>query len=61
MATAAVRAYLSLLTLEAFAMGTPALVNARSEVLVDHCLRSNAGPFYADRNEFVEGLNWVIG
>jgi glycosyltransferase involved in cell wall biosynthesis len=47
---------LSLLALEAFAVGTPILANARSEVLVDHCLRSNAGLFYADRDEFVEGL-----
>jgi len=47
---------LSLLALEAFAMGTPVLANARSEVLVDHCLRSNAGLFYADRDEFVECL-----
>jgi glycosyltransferase involved in cell wall biosynthesis len=48
---------LSLLALEAFAVGTPILANARSEVLVDHCLRSNAGLFYADRDEFVECLN----
>jgi len=47
---------LSLLALEAFAVGTPVLANARSEVLVDHCLRSNAGLFYADRDEFVECL-----
>ena len=45
---------LSLLALEAFAVGTPILANARSEVLVDHCLKSNAGLFYADRDEFVE-------
>jgi glycosyltransferase involved in cell wall biosynthesis len=45
---------LSLLALEAFAVGTPILANARSEVLVDHCFRSNAGLFYADRDEFVE-------
>ena len=25
-------------------------------MLVDHCLRSNAGLFYADRDEFVECL-----
>ena len=42
--------------LEAFAVGTPILANARSDVLVDHCLRSNAGLFYADRDEFVECL-----
>jgi glycosyltransferase involved in cell wall biosynthesis len=52
---------LSLLALEAFAVGTPVLANARSEVLVEHCLRSNAGLFYADRVEFVECLNLLIG
>lgn len=34
---------LSLLALEALAVGTPILVNARSEVLVEHCVRSNGG------------------
>jgi len=52
---------LSLLALEAFAVGTPVLANARSEVLVDHCVRSNAGLFYADREEFVEALNLLLG
>jgi len=47
---------LSLLALEAFAVGTPVLANARAEVLVEHCRRSNAGLFYADRWEFVEAL-----
>ena len=51
---------LSLLALEAFAVGTPVLANARSEVLVDHCLRSNAGLFYADRYEFMECLNLLM-
>jgi glycosyltransferase involved in cell wall biosynthesis len=51
---------LSLLALEAFAVGTPILANARSEVLVDHCLRSNAGLFYADRDEFVECLTLLM-
>ena len=45
---------LSLLALEAMAVGTPILCNARSEVLVDHCVKSNAGLFYQDREEFVE-------
>jgi glycosyltransferase involved in cell wall biosynthesis len=45
---------LSLLALEAMAVGTPVLCNARAEVLVDHCLKSNAGLFYSDREEFVE-------
>ena len=52
---------LSLLALEAFSVGTPVLANARSEVLVDHCLNSNAGLFYADRHEFVECLNLLVG
>jgi glycosyltransferase involved in cell wall biosynthesis len=52
---------LSLLALEAFAVGTPILANARSEVLVDHAVRSNAGLFYADRYEFVECLKLLIG
>ena len=51
---------LSLLALEAFAMGTPILANARSEVLVDHCLKSNAGLFYADRYEFTECLTLLV-
>ena len=52
---------LSLLALEAFAVGTPILANARSEVLVEHCVRSNAGLYYADRDEFVEALNAAAG
>ncbi|HTL02436.1 MAG TPA: glycosyltransferase [Vicinamibacterales bacterium] len=51
---------LSLLALEALAVGTPILCNARSEVLVDHCLRSNGGLFYADRDEFVECLRLLL-
>ena len=51
---------LSLLALEAFAMGTPVLANARSEVLVDHCQKSNAGLYYADRDEFSESLRMLV-
>ena len=51
---------LSLLALEAFAVGTPVLANARAEVLVEHCRRSNAGLFYADRWEFVEALKLLM-
>ena len=51
---------LSLLALEAFAMGTPVLANARSEVLVDHCQKSNAGLYYADRDEFTESLKLLV-
>jgi glycosyltransferase involved in cell wall biosynthesis len=51
---------LSLLALEAFAVGTPVLANARSEVLVDHCHKSNAGLYYADRDEFVEAMKLLV-
>jgi glycosyltransferase involved in cell wall biosynthesis len=51
---------LSLLALESFAVGTPVLANARSEVLVDHCVKSNAGLYYADRDEFVECLKLLV-
>jgi glycosyltransferase involved in cell wall biosynthesis len=51
---------LSLLALESFAVGTPILANARSEVLVDHCVKSNAGLYYADRDEFIECLKLLV-
>ena len=51
---------LSLLALEAFAVGTPILANARSDVLVDHCVRSNAGLYYADGDEFTECLKLLV-
>lgn len=51
---------LSLLALEAFAVGTPVLANARSEVLVDHCQKSNAGLYYSDRHEFNEALRLLV-
>ena len=51
---------LALLALESFAVGTPVLANARSDVLVDHCQRSNAGLYYADRDEFQACLRLLV-
>ncbi|MPY88729.1 MAG: glycosyltransferase [Luteitalea sp.] len=51
---------LSLLALESFAAGTPILANARSEVVVEHCRASNAGLYYADKDEFVECLKVLL-
>ena len=51
---------LSLLALESFAVGTPILANARSEVLVEHCRKSNAGLYYSDRDEFTEALKLLV-
>ena len=51
---------LSLLALEAMAVGTPVLCNGRSEVLAEHCLKSNAGLFYTDRDEFLECASLLL-
>jgi glycosyltransferase involved in cell wall biosynthesis len=52
---------LSIVLLEGMALGVPGLVNARSEVLKEHCLRSNGGLFYEDADEFVEALDLLAG
>jgi glycosyltransferase involved in cell wall biosynthesis len=52
---------LSLLALEAFAVGTPVLANAQSAVLVEHCRTSNAGLYYADGDEFIECVKLLTG
>lgn len=55
------RESLSLPALEAFAVGTPIIANARSDVLTDHCQRSNAGLYYVDSAEFAECLQLLVG
>ena len=49
---------LSIVALEAWAIGTPVLANARCDVLKGQCLRSNAGLFYENADEFGEALAW---
>lgn len=51
---------LSFTLLEAFSMKTPVLVNARSEVLKEHCLQSNGGLFYSDYYEFSACLDFLL-
>ena len=51
---------LSLLALEAMAVGTPVLCNGHSDVLVEHCRRSNAGLWYNNRDEFVEATKLLL-
>jgi glycosyltransferase involved in cell wall biosynthesis len=51
---------LSIVLLEGLALGTPALVSARSAVLEEHCRRSNAGLFYADADEYVEAADALV-
>jgi len=48
---------LSIALLEGFAVRVPGLVNARSEVLKEHCLRSGASLFYEDADEYAEALD----
>lgn len=43
---------LSMVTLEAWAMGKPVVANGRTEVLQGQCRRSNAGLWYTNYDEF---------
>jgi glycosyltransferase involved in cell wall biosynthesis len=58
---------LSMVALEAWALGKPVLANAKCDVLKGQCIRSNAGLYYESTAEFVETLRalefnkWVAG
>jgi glycosyltransferase involved in cell wall biosynthesis len=58
---------LSMVALEAWALGKPVLANAKCDVLKGQCIRSNAGLYYDNQSEFVEALRaiehnkWVAG
>lgn len=52
---------LSMVVLEAWALGRPVLVNARCDVLLGQCLRSNGGLYYRDAVEFCGALDTLIG
>ena len=47
---------LSMVALEAWALGRPVLANGRCDVLKGQCIRSNAGLYYESYEEFVETL-----
>jgi len=47
---------LSMVTLEAWALGRPVLVNGRCDVLKGQCIRGNAGLYYENYEEFAEAL-----
>jgi glycosyltransferase involved in cell wall biosynthesis len=47
---------LSMVALEAWALGRPVLANAHCDVLKGQCIRSNAGLYYESYEEFVEAL-----
>jgi glycosyltransferase involved in cell wall biosynthesis len=51
---------LGIVLLEAFMMGTPALVNKRSDVLNEHIQNSEAGYSYDTYEEFRDGLSTMM-
>ena len=50
---------LSMVALEAWALGKPVLANGRCDVLKGQCIRSNAGLFYESLPEFIETLSAI--
>ena len=50
---------LSMVALEAWAMGKPVLANAKCDVLQGQCIRSNAGLFYDNFHEFTETMRAI--
>ena len=51
---------LSMVALEAWALGRPVLANGRCDVLAGQCLRSNAGLFYESAGEFAAALDTLL-
>jgi glycosyltransferase involved in cell wall biosynthesis len=51
---------LSMVTLEAWALGRPVLANGRCDVLAGQCLRSNAGLCYENATEFAAMLDRLL-
>jgi len=58
---------LSMVALEAWALGRPVLANGNCDVLKGQCIRSNAGLYYENASEFLETLRaieqnrWLAG
>jgi glycosyltransferase involved in cell wall biosynthesis len=50
---------LSMVALEAWALGKPVLANGKCEVLRGQCIRSKAGLYYETQAEFVEALRAI--
>jgi glycosyltransferase involved in cell wall biosynthesis len=51
---------LSMVALEAWALGKPVLASARCDVLVGQCRRSNGGLYYTDGVEFGAALDTLL-
>jgi glycosyltransferase involved in cell wall biosynthesis len=52
---------LSMVALEAWALGRPVLANAHCDVLLGQCVRSNAGLYYENAAEFAGALDTLLG
>ena len=50
---------LSMVALEAWALGRPVVANGKCDVLKGQCIRSNAGLYYETKTEFLETLRAV--
>jgi hypothetical protein len=50
---------LSMVALEAWALGKPVLANGKCDVLKGQCIRSNAGLYYDNAQEFAETLQAI--
>ena len=50
---------LSMVALEAWALGKPVLANGRCDVLKGQCIRSNGGLYYDNFEEFIETLRAI--
>jgi glycosyltransferase involved in cell wall biosynthesis len=51
---------LSMVALEAWALGRPVIANAHCDVLLGQCLRSHAGLYYVNAAEFAGALDAVL-
>jgi glycosyltransferase involved in cell wall biosynthesis len=51
---------LSMVALEAWALGRPVLANAACDVLLGQCIRSNAGLYYENAREFAGALDRLL-
>lgn len=49
----------SIVLMEAWLLGVPVLVNGSSKVLKNHCIRSNAGLYYSDKESFFASMNYL--
>ena len=52
---------LSIVLMESWLAGRPAIVHAGCEVTRDHCVRSNGGLFFRDYFEFEEIVDFLVG